>query len=318
MKQALNLFFGDLVSLIRRLLIGAYTVRSVSQHSFTLLLVLTPLAAMAGDTLKKIRDSHSIIFAYRQAAPFSYTNDDKQIVGYSIDLCQKIANAVKRELKLPNLKVQYLPVDTATRFSSIIDGEADIECGSTTNNAERRTSVDFTIPHFFSSVRMVVKKGSGIKNWSNLRNKTIAITKNTTTIDLVNERSNVRSLNIKVLETRDDAESFAFVEQGKADAYAMDDVILYSFRSTAKNPANYTIVGDPLSVEPYSLMLRKDDPNFKKVVDKEMVRLVNEGELKKIYNYWFTQPHAPKNTNLNMPMGYLLRDSLQYPSDQVP
>ncbi|AEK60053.1 putative amino-acid-binding periplasmic, ABC transporter protein [Collimonas fungivorans Ter331] len=296
---------------------GAYVMHGAIKHGLTLFFILAPLAATAGDTLGKIRDSQTITFAYRQTAPFSYTNDNKQIVGYSIDLCQKIADAVKRELKLPNLKVQYLPVDSSTRFSSIIDGKADLECGSTTNNAERRTRVGFTVPHFFSSVRMVVKNGSGIKNWSDLRNKTMVITKSTTTIDLVNDRSNVRSLNIKVLEAQDDAESFAFVEQGKADAYAMDDVLLYSLRSTAKNPADYTILGDPLSIEPYSLMLRKDDPAFKKVVDQEMVRLINEGELKKIYSYWFTQPNGPKGSNLNMPMGYLLRDSLQYPSDKT-
>ncbi|HWW07515.1 amino acid ABC transporter substrate-binding protein [Collimonas sp.] len=292
-------------------------MRDVIKHGLTLFCILAPLAANAGDTLGKIRDSQTMTFAYRETAPFSYTNENKQIVGYSIDMCQKIAEAVKRELKLPNLKVQYLAVDSATRFSSIIEGKADMECGSTTNNAERRTRVAFTVPHFFSSVRMIVKTGSGIKNWADLRGKTIATTKSTTTIDLVNERSNVRSLNIKVLEAKDDAEAFAFVEQGKADAYAMDDVLLYSLRSTAKNPAAYAVLGDPLSIEPYSLMLRKDDPAFKKLVDREMVRLVNDGELQKTYSYWFTQPNGPKGSNLNMPMGYLLRDSLQYPSDKT-
>ncbi|SDY50590.1 amino acid ABC transporter substrate-binding protein, PAAT family (TC 3.A.1.3.-) [Collimonas sp. OK242] len=292
-------------------------MRGVIKHGLTLFCILAPLAASAGDTLGKIRDSQTMTFAYRETAPFSFTNDSKQIVGYSIDVCLKIAEAVKRELKLPNLKIQYLPVDSTTRFSSIIDGKADMECGSTTNNAERRTRVGFTIPHFFSSVRMIVKSGGGIKNWSDLRGKTIVITKSTTTIDLVNDRSNVRSLNIKVLEAKDDAESFSFVEQGKADAYAMDDVLLYSLRSTAKNPAAYTILGDPLSIEPYSLMFRKDDPGFKKVVDREMVRLISEGEMQKIYSYWFTQPNGPKGSNMNMPMGYLLRDSLQYPSDKT-
>jgi glutamate/aspartate transport system substrate-binding protein len=292
-------------------------MRDVIKHSLTLFCILAPLAASASDTLGKIRDSQTMTFAYRETAPFSYTNDNKQIVGYSIDMCQKIAEAVKRELKLPNLKVQYLAVDSTSRFSSLIEGKADMECGSTTNNAERRTRVGFTVPHFFSSVRMIVKTSSGIKNWADLRGKTIATTKSTTTIDLVNERSNVRSLNIKVLEAKDDAEAFAFVEQGKADAYAMDDVLLYSLRATAKNPATYAILGDPLSIEPYSLMLRKDDPAFKKLVDREMVRLISEGELQKTYSYWFTQPNGPKGTNLNMPMGYLLRDSLQYPSDKT-
>ncbi|MEO6918715.1 MAG: amino acid ABC transporter substrate-binding protein [Collimonas sp.] len=287
------------------------------KHGLTLLCILTPLAASAADTLSKIRDSQTITFAYRETAPFSYTDDNKQIVGYSIDMCLKIADAVKRELKLPNLKVAYLPVDSTTRFSSIIDGKADMECGSTTNNAERRTRVGFTVPNFFSSVRMIVKKGSDIKNWSDLRGKTIVITKSTTTIDLVNERSNVRSLNIKVLEAKDDAESFAFVEQGKADAYAMDDVLLYSLRATAKTPSDFTVLGDPLSIEQYSLMFRKDDPAFKQLVDKEMVRMIHEGDFQKIYSSWFTQPHGVKKINMGMPMGYLLRDSLLYPSDKT-
>ncbi|MFC6519042.1 amino acid ABC transporter substrate-binding protein [Undibacterium arcticum] len=269
-------------------------MRGVTKHGLTLLCILAPLAATAGDTLGKIRDSQSITLAYRQTAPFSYTNENKQIVGYSIDMCLKIAEAVKRELKLPNLKVAYLPVDSATRFSSIIEGKADLECGSTTNNADRRTRVGFTVPHFFSSVRMLVKNNKGIKNWSDLKDKTIVITKSTTTIDLVNDRSNVRALNIKVLESQDDGEAFAFIEQGKADAFPMDDVLLYSLRSTAKNPATFTVLGDPLSVEPYSLMLRKDDPAFKKLVDREMVRLINEGEFQKCIATGSLSRPAPK------------------------
>ncbi|MFC5473909.1 amino acid ABC transporter substrate-binding protein [Paraherbaspirillum soli] len=292
-------------------------MRGVIKHGLTLMCILTPLAATAGDTLAKIRESQSITLAYRETAPFSYTNENKQITGYSIGLCLKIADAVKRELKLPNLKVQYLPVDSSTRFTSIIEGKADLECGSTTNNAERRGRVAFTVPHFFSSVKMLVKSDKGIKNWSDLRGKTIVVTKSTTTIDLINARSNVRALNIKVMEGRDVDESFSLVDQGKADGYAMDDVLLYSLRSNAKNPASFAVVGDPLSTEPYSLMFRKDDPGFKKLVDGEMARLINDGEFKRLYDYWFQQPNGPKGTNLNMPMSYLLRDSLAYPSDKV-
>ncbi|MFC5475683.1 amino acid ABC transporter substrate-binding protein [Paraherbaspirillum soli] len=272
---------------------------------------------MAGDTLAKIRESQSITIAYREIPPFSFTNEDRHVVGYAIDLCLKIADAVKRELKLPELKVRYLAADTSTRFPSIIEGKADLECGSTTNNAERRTRVGFTIPHFFSGVRMVVKTDSGIKNWPDLKDKTIVVTKNTTTTDLINGRNNVRALNIKLVEGRDDKESFSFVEQGKADAYAMDDVVLYSMRSNATSPDAFAVVGDPLSIEPYSLMFRKGDPAFKKLVDHEMARLIHEGEFKKIYAYWFTQPNGPNHTNMKMPMSYLLRDSLAYPSDKI-
>jgi ABC-type amino acid transport substrate-binding protein len=273
--------------------------------------------AAAADTLSKIRETQTFTIAYMATPPFSYLNEQEHVVGYSIDLCLRLADAIKKELKLPKLGVQYMPVDSLTRFSKLIDGQADIECGSTTANAERRTRVAFTVPHFFSSVRMVVKKDKGIRNWSDLRSKTIAVLMGSTTINLVNERSNVRSLNIKVAEAHDVAEAFAWVEQGRADAFAIDDVLLYSLRATAKNPADFAIVGEPLSVEQYSLMFRKDDPAFKKLVDQVLADLIRSGDFEKIYNYWFTQATGPKGSNMNMPMGFLLRDAMRFPSDKT-
>lgn len=278
--------------------------------------VFFSMAAEAGDTLGKIRQSGTITIGYRESPPFSYTNDQKQIVGYSIDVCLKMAEAVKRELKLATLNVAYIPVDSATRFPAIIEDKADLECGSTTNNAERRTRVAFAIPHFFSSVRMLVKADMGIRNWPDLKNRTIAITKSTTTIDLLNERNSIRSLNIKVVEGKDDLDSFTMVEQGKADAFPMDDVLLYSLKASSKNPAAFAVIGDALSIEPYSIMLRKDDAPFKKVVDNEVLRLIDSREIYKIYNNWFMSPTGPKGTSMNMPMGYLLRDSFKFPSDK--
>ncbi|HEX8954630.1 MAG TPA: amino acid ABC transporter substrate-binding protein [Burkholderiaceae bacterium] len=290
-------------------------------HSVALsaLFVALPFAsvAAAADTLSKIRETQTITLAYRETPPFAFTAENKQVTGYSIEVCLKVAEAVKRELKLPALKVAYLPVDTTTRFTSVIEGTADIECGSTTNNAERRNRVAFTISHFFSSVRMIVKRSSGIRNWSDLKGRTLASTHNTTTIDLINARNNVRSLDLHILEGKDDQESFGFVESGKADAYAMDDVLLYSFRSLAKHPEDFVVVGEPLSVEPYSIMFRKNDPEFKKLVDHELTRLINEGELQKIYHHWFLEPTGPKGNNMNMPMGYLLRDSFRFPTDKT-
>lgn len=280
--------------------------------------LLMPLSASAIDTLTKIRDTQTIVIAYREgSAPFSYLDEHQQPVGYSVELCVKVADAVKRELKLPNAKLQFIPVDSTTRFSAIIEGKADMECGATTNNAERRTRVAFTVPHFFSSVRALVRSADGIRNWPDLKNRVVVTTKSTTTIKLLNDRSNVRALNIQLLEGKDDLDSFTMVEAGKADAFPMDDVLLYSLRSTAKNPAMFAIVGDPLSVEPYAIMLRKDDPAFKKVVDREMVRIINDGEIYRIYERWFMRPIGPKGSNLNMPMGFLLRDSLRFPTDKV-
>lgn len=284
----------------------------------TLACLSLPMAASAVDTLSKIRDTKTITFAYIPASePFSYVDEHQQVIGYSIDLCVKVADAVKRELKLPNLKVQFLPVDNTSRFTSLVEGKADLECGTTTNNAERRKKFDFTIPHFFSGVRMLVRTGAGIKNWPDLRDKTVVTTKSTTAIKLLNDRSNVRALKVKLLEGNIDADSFAMIEQGRADAFPMDDVLLYSLRSSAKDPAALAIVGDPLSVEPYAIMLRKDDADFKKIVDHEMLRIIAEGEIHRLYERWFMRPVGLKGINMNMPMGYLLRESLRFPTDKV-
>ena len=280
--------------------------------------VLFPVASFAFDTLAKVRETQTITIAYRAGQPpFSYVDADNKPIGYSVDLCLKVADAIKRELKLPNLSVQYIPVDSVTRFTSIVEGKAELECGSTTNNAERRKKVAFTIPHFYSGVRALVRANSRIANWPDLRGRTVVTTKNTTTVQLLNERNNVRALNIKLVEGDDDMHSFAQIEKGTADAFPMDDVLLYGFKANAKDPSMFAVVGEPLSVEPYGIMLPKDQPAFKKLVDKEMMRIIDSGEIYKIYDRWFTQPIPPNGRNLRMPMGYLLRDSLRFPSDKV-
>jgi len=276
-----------------------------------------PLLAEAGDTIGKIRKTQTLVIGIRETAPFSYTDENKQPLGYSVDLCLKVAEAIKKELKMPAMKIQFFPVDSATRFSALLEDKIDLECGSTTNNAERRKKVAFTIPHFFSSVRALVKADSGIKNWPQLRNRTVVTTKSTTTVKLLNDRNDTSSLNIKLVEGNSDQDSFKMVEDGKADAFPMDDVLLYSLRAESKAPASFAIVGDPLSIEPYSIMMRKDDPAFKKIVDNEMLRLIHDNEIYRIYEKWFTKPIPPKNINMNMSMGFLLRDSLRFPTDQV-
>jgi len=275
--------------------------------------------AHAGDTLARIRQTQTITIAHREASvPFSYIDENtKKPLGYALDLCLKIADAVKRELKLPGLKIEYLPVTPSNRIPAIVDGKADLECGSTTNNAERRKQVAFTIPHFVASARMLVRADSGIKNWADLRDKRVVTTKGTTTVKLLTDRDKVRSLNLKLIEGVDHAESFAKVERGEAEAFPMDDVLLYGFRANAKNPNGFDVVGDPMSTEPYAIMLRKDDPAFKTLVDREMGRLINDGELAKLYDKWFLRPIPPKNVNMKMPMSHLLRDILRFPTDKV-
>jgi glutamate/aspartate transport system substrate-binding protein len=274
--------------------------------------------AIAGATLAKIRDTQTITLAYRETtAPFSYLDADKKPIGFTLDLCSKIVDGVRRELKLPQLKVNYLAVTPSTRIAAITSGKADLECGTTTNNAERRKQVAFTVPHFFAGVRMAVRADSGIKNWADLREKKVVTTKGTTTIKLLNDRNKVRALDLNLVEGTDHAESFSKLEKGQADAFVMDDVILFGLRANMKNPADFVIVGDAMSVEPYAIMLPKDDAEFKTLVNREMANMENDGDFRKIYNRWFMSPVPPKGKSMDMPMGYLLRDSIIFPTDKV-
>lgn len=272
----------------------------------------------AAETLAKIRDTQTVTIAHREASiPFSYLDDNKKPIGYAIDLCLRVADAIKRDLKLSQLNVKFIPVTPSNRIPTILEGKADLECGSTTNNAERRKQVAFTIPHFVAAARMVVRTDSGIKNWSDLRDKRVVTTKGTTTVKLLNDRDKVRALSLKLVEGRDHAESFSMVEKGLAEAFPMDDVLLFGLRANAQYPNNFTVIGDALSAEPYAIMLRKDDPAFKAVVDREMGRIVNDGEIYKLYDKWFKNPIPPKGLTMNMPMGHLLRDMLRFPTDKV-
>lgn len=281
-------------------------------------ILLLPALGRASGTLEKIRDTHTIVLAHREASvPFSYLDAQKRPIGYAMDLCLKVAEAVKRELKLSHLDIQYLAVTPSDRMQMITQGKADLECGSTTNTRERRKLVAFTIPHFIASARMVVRSDSGIRNWSDLRGRKIVTTKGTTNAQTLVARDKVRSLNLTLLESKDHAEGFAMVARKTADAFAMDDVLLYGLRGAAAHPDDFRIVGDSLSTEPYAIMLRKDDPQFKAVVDREMARIMNDGEIYALYDKWFRQPIPPKSINMNMPMGYLLRSSVRFPSDNA-
>lgn len=281
-------------------------------------LVLCSSLSLAADTLTRIKETQTVTIAHREASfPFSYLNEDKKPIGYSMDICLKLVDAIKKELKLPQLNVNYVLVTGSTRIPAIAEGKADMECGSTTNNAERRKLVAFTIPHFFATAKMIVRADSGIKNWTDLKGKKVVTSKGTTTIKLLNDRDKVRGLDLKLLEGSDHNESFGMVESGKADAFTVDDVLLYGQRANAKDPSKFVVVGDSLSTEPYAIMLRKDDPTFKNLLDREMARLMNDGEVTKLYDKWFRKPVPPKGANLNMPMNFLLRDNIRFPTDKV-
>jgi ABC-type amino acid transport substrate-binding protein len=275
------------------------------------------LPAGAG-TLDKIRASGEITLAHRNASiPFSYVDDAGRPMGYAMELCLKVVDAVKRELKMDKLAVKYLLVTPDKRLSAITEGQAALECGSTTNNAERRKSVDFTIPHFISTARLLVRSNDHIENLAQLAGKTVVSTKSTTPLDRLRRINNEQSLHINVVEAADHAQAFAMVAGGQAAAFAMDDVLLSGLRANASKPEDFMVTGKPLTIEPYAIMLPKDDAPFKKVVDQEMRRIILSGEINALYARWFQLPIPPKGINLALPMPYMLRDSFKYPSDKV-
>jgi ABC-type amino acid transport substrate-binding protein len=298
---------------------GIVLEKGVAPGIVSTLICLMPAISSANDTLAKVRDTKTITIGYQEGSvPFSFLDENKKPTGYAIELCLKFVDAIQKELKLPQLNVAYLPVNSSNRIPAIVEGRADLECGTTTNTPERRKSVAFTISHFIASARLLVRADSNIKNWSDLRGKTIVMTKGAVQEKVVKDRNVSSALNMKILEGKDHLDSFNMLEKGLVDAFAMGDVVLYGLRAIAKTPDAFTIVGDPLSAEPYAAMFRKEDPAFKTVVDKEMARIMYSGELNKLYDKWFRKPVASlNNSTLNMPMSYLLRDSIRFPSDKV-
>jgi glutamate/aspartate transport system substrate-binding protein len=280
-------------------------------------LVAAPaFAAELTGTLKKIKESGTITLGHRESSvPFSYYDDKQQVVGYAMDLCYRIVDAVKKELKLDTLEVKLNPVTSATRIPLMANGTIDLECGSTTNNLERQKQVSFTITHFVTANRFVSKKSAGLKTVDDLRNKTIVSTSGTTNIKQITEIGAQKNLGLNILAAKDHAEAFLMVETDRAAAFVMDDILLFSLVATSKSPPDYAISADALSVEPYGIMLRREDPDFKKVVDGAMVGIYKSGEINNIYEKWFLKPVPPRGINLNVPMSASFKKVVASPTD---
>ena len=273
-------------------------------------------AAAQEGTLKKIKDTGTITIGHRESSiPFSYYDDKQQVVGYAMDLCNKIVDAVKANLKLAKLDVKLQPVTSATRIPLIANGTVDLECGSTTNNLERQKQVSFTITHFVTANRFVSKKAAKLNKLEDLKGKTVVSTSGTTNIKQITELNTARNLGLTILPAKDHAEAFLMVETGRAAAFVMDDILLFSLVAGSKAPKDYEISADALSVEPYGIMLRKDDPAFKKVVDGATAALYTSGEAGKLYDKWFMQKIPPKGLNLNAPISAELKAEFAKPSD---
>ena len=277
-----------------------------------------PAGAQQPDgTLKKIKETGTITIGHRDSSvPFSYLDDKQQPVGYAMDICAKIVDAVKKELKLDKLEVKLVPVTSATRIPLMANGTVDLECGSTTNNAERQKQVNFAPTHFLTASRMVTKKSSGINKIDDLKGKAVVSTAGTTNIKQLNEANTERKLGLNIISAKDHAEAFLMVETDRAAAFVMDDILLASLVAGSKEPGAYVIVDEAFSLpEPYGIMLRREDPAFKKLVDQAVGDFYKSPEGKANYDKWFMKPIPPKNLTLNVPMSPALKKVYEKPTD---
>jgi ABC-type amino acid transport substrate-binding protein len=281
-----------------------------------LLLGASMAASCYADVLADIKGKQTLTIAYRdKTPPFSYIVKGKEPIGYAIDICDKVAEAIKKELKLPKLKVNYVPVDTDTRFTRIAKGEVHMECGTTSNTPEREKEFDFSIPYFFTTTRMLVRSDSGILKWPDLKGKTVVATKGTSTIKQIQTSGELSLLKLKVIEGMDHVDSQKILTSSKADAYLSQDVLLYFAKEESANPNGWMVSGSPISASGYGILLA-EDPKFKKMINTELGRMMLAGEIDTLYEKWFLRPIPPKNVNLKMSMHILLREIIRLPSSQ--
>ncbi|MGO3046526.1 MAG: glutamate/aspartate ABC transporter substrate-binding protein [Psychrobacter celer] len=271
----------------------------------------------ANGTLQKIKDSGTIVVGHRDSSiPFSYIADDpNQPIGYAHDLEMKVVEAVKQRLNMPDLNVRYNLITSQTRIPLVQNGTVDFECGSTTNNEERQKQVAFSNGFFEIGTRLLTKKDSGINDFADLKGKTLVTTAGTTSERYIRQYNDDNQMDINIISAKDHGEAFLMLENGRADAFMMDDVLLAGEKAKAKNPDEWVIVGEPQSFEIYGCMMRKDDPEFKAVVDEALVNVFSSGEINSIYDKWFLNPIPPKNVNLNFEMSDNLKALIANPHD---
>lgn len=261
------------------------------------------------DTLKRIRDTGTLLVGVRESSvPFSFLDAQKQPQGYSVDLCVRVADAIKADLKLPKLEVRFVPVTSSNRISALLEGKIDLECGSTTNTRDRQKQVAFAYTTYIAGIKMLAKKASHVNSIEDLRGKSVVVTKGTTSEKIMKTMNDERVLGIKIVESPDHGESFKIVDDDKAVAFLMDDVLLYGLISKAKKPDDFAVVGKYLSVEPYAIMLRKDEPAFEKIVNRALIDLFQSGEIRRIYAKWFN------TRDLVVPLNPYLKEAFAAPN----
>jgi len=296
-----------------------FAASAMTAVAFATLTAAAP-SALAQDltgTLKKIKDTGAITVGHRESSiPFSYLDDKQQPIGYAMDLCMKVVDAIKADLKLPNLKINLQPVTSSNRIPLLMNGTIDLECGSTTNSVQRQQQVAFGPTYFVINVTAAVKKTSGVNSLAELNGKNISTTSGSTSVPLLKAYEKTASIDVKEIYGKDHGESFLLLADDRVTAFVMDDILLAGQIANSKEPASYKILPESLRTEPYSMMLRKDDPQFKALVDKTVSAIMKSGEIEKIYAKWFMSAIPPKNVNLNFSMTPALREAFRNPNDK--
>jgi glutamate/aspartate transport system substrate-binding protein len=280
--------------------------------------VVAPAQAQSpGGTLAKIRDTGEIRLGHRDVSvPFSYLDDNQKPVGFAMDLCARIVDAVKSELKLPSLQTKLQPIQLSTQIPLIENGTIDIVCGPATNTLEREKVVAFSDTIFVSSIRAVVRKDSPIKTFEDLSGRPVSLTSGSTSIGLLSARGQEKNFQTRNILTPDHGASFLALTTGRSDAFIMDDILLASLIANSANPGDWRIIDDSLRTEPYGLIIRKGDPEFKALVDKTLTAMMKSNAFGELYAKWFMAPIPPKNVNLNFPMTAPLKDAVATPNDK--
>ena len=297
----------------------SHTRRFLFAATLAAALLSTPvLAKELSGTLKKIKDSGVITLGHRESSiPFSYYDDKQQVIGYSQDLMLEVVDAIKADLKMATLEAKLVPIASSNRLELIEKGSVDLECGSTTNNAERQKQVSFSNNIFIVETRLLTKADSAIKDFSDLAGRNVVTTAGTTSERLLKEMNKEKKMNMSITSAKDHNEAFLTLQTGRAMAFMMDDALLYGEMAKAKRPSDWVVVGTPQSREAYACMMRKDDPAFKKVVDAALAKLMKSGEATKIYDKWFQQPIPPKGLNLNFPLSAAVKAMYKSPNDKA-
>ena len=286
--------------------------------SACLLVIPAAVEAQSLDgTLKKVKETGTITIGHRDSSlPLSYLDDKLQPVGFSLDLCKHVVDAVKAKLAMPGLKVAYNPVTSATRIPLVANGTVDIECGSTANMTSRQQQVGFSYTFFVPQFKWIARASGAVRSADDLRGKTVAVTAGTNTAVFVNKMNSEEKLGLTIMPGKDHAESFLLVETGRAAAWMEDDVLIAGFRANAKNPADFRLLDKAYPSDPYALMMRRGDPQLKALVDETLAKLMRSGEFEKLYVRWFESPIPPRGINIQLPMSDALKRDVREPNDR--